>query len=273
MKLYRVSAFLKTPTGGNKAGVALDVEKLSDTEMQAIAKDVGFSETAFVKHSDQADFLVRFFSPTCEVNLCGHATIATFNVLRDTSVINEGLYTQETKAGILQLDVQKDVVYMEQNQPLFLDVLGKEEVETCFLESDFVDERYPIQVVSTGLKEIFIPVKSVALLHQLTPNMKQITTVSNKYQTIGIHAFSLDDEVDAYGRNFAPVVGIDEESATGTSNGALSCYLYRYVNPKETYVLRQGYSMNQPSELYSKIEAKDGVINRIWVGGTAKIID
>jgi len=91
--------------------------------------------------------------------------------------------------------------------------------------------------------------------------------------TIGIHVFSVDETVDAYGRNFAPVVGIDEESATGTSNGALSCYLYRYVTKKETYILRQGYSMNQPSELYSKLDLDGDEIAHVWVGGKAKIFE
>jgi len=273
MKLYRARAFLKEPHGGNKAGVALEVDNLSEVEMQTIAFDVGYSETAFVLPSTKADFKVRFFTPTSEVDLCGHATIATFNVLRDTNVLKPGLYTQETKAGILQLDVQEELVYMEQNPPIFSEILTASDVSKCFVDKDFVDTRYPIQVVSTGLREIFLPVKSVDLLHKLTPDMQAITELSQSYHTIGIHAFSIDDEVDAYGRNFAPVVGIDEESATGTSNGALSCYLYTYKEPRTTYTLRQGYSMNQPSELYSKIDIKDGNIERIWVGGKAHLID
>jgi PhzF family phenazine biosynthesis protein len=96
--------------------------------------------------------------------------------------------------------------------------------------------------------------------------------IAKKYNTIGIHAFSIDDEVDAYGRNFAPVVGINEESATGTSNGALSSYLYNYVNKKESYILRQGYSMNQPSEIMAKLEVENQDIKKVYVGGTAKIL-
>lgn len=273
MELFRLRAFPNGENGGNKAGVVLNADALSEEEMQAIARDVGYSETAFVTKSDVADVRVRFFTPEVEVDLCGHATIATFNLLRDKSVLKTGIYTQETKAGILRLDVRDTVVYMEQNKPQFLDVLSKEDVQGCFKESDFVHPMYPVQVVSTALKEIFIPVKNKEILHQLTPHMKTITTLSKQYGTIGIHVFALDDEVDAYGRNFAPVVGIDEESATGTSNGALSCYLYHHVLQKEHYILRQGYSMNQPSELYGTIHTNHTKeIESVWVGGSATII-
>ncbi|MCK5731565.1 MAG: PhzF family phenazine biosynthesis protein, partial [Tenericutes bacterium] len=89
---------------------------------------------------------------------------------------------------------------------------------------------------------------------------------------IGLHAFCLDQEVDAYGRNFAPIVGINEESATGTSNGALGCYIYKYVKEKEKYTLRQGYKMKQPSEITTILESKDNQIQKVWVGGSAVII-
>jgi len=178
MKLYRARAFLKKPHGGNKAGVAAEASGLTETQMQQIAHEVGYSETAFVLPSKVADYKVRFFTPTSEVDLCGHATIATFNVLRDTGVLSPGLYTQETKAGILKLDVQKEMVYMEQNPPFFGEILKASELEDCFVEIDVIDSRYPIQIVSTGLREIFVPVKSVDLLHRLQANIEAIHTIS-----------------------------------------------------------------------------------------------
>ena len=96
--------------------------------------------------------------------------------------------------------------------------------------------------------------------------------ISKKYDVIGIHAFTTDGDVDAYSRNFAPIVGIDEESATGTSNGALSCYLYKYVNKKNKYILRQGFSMGLPSEIKSELKVVEDEIIDVFVGGKAKII-
>ncbi len=269
MKVYRLSAFPKTPYGGNKAGVVLDASTLTETEMQAIANEVGYSETAFVLPSTNADFKVRFFTPVNEVDLCGHATIATFSLLRQLSIISNGQYTQETKAGILRLHVEDDNVFMEQNPPLFGEIVNSHELEKCFMNTDFIHPDYPIQVVSTALREIFLPVRSNDLLDDLKPNFNEIEEWSKRYNVIGIHAFALDEEVDAYGRNFAPIVGIREESATGTSSGALTCYLYRYVNNKTTRVLRQGYAMGQPSEINTKLDIKQDAIQSVWVGGTA----
>ena len=81
IKVYTLNAFTDDVSGGNPAGVVLDADNLTEKQMQGIAKKVGFSETAFVMSSDSADFRVRFFTPSDEVDLCGHATIATFKLL------------------------------------------------------------------------------------------------------------------------------------------------------------------------------------------------
>ncbi len=270
--LFRLTAFPKTPYGGNKAGVYLNADNLSDEEMQKIASHVGFSETAFVMKSDKSDFKVRFFTPKNEVPLCGHATIATYNLLRDLKEIKTGYYTQETKAGILKLDVMKHAIYMEQPKPIFSETIPEKEFYSVFARYEPADNLKP-QIVSTGLREIFLPVKNREVLDSLKPLQTKILALSQKYDVIGVHAFCLDDEVDVYGRNFAPAVGINEESATGTSNGALGCYLYEHVTKKSIYVLRQGYSMEKPSEIITRLQIKDDVITSVWVGGSANILE
>jgi len=274
LHIYKLTSFPKEYNGGNEAGVVLDADLLSDNEMLQIASDVGFSETAFVSKSKTADFKVRFFTPSNEVSLCGHATIATFNLLRDKNIIENGMYTQETKAGILKINVKKDIVYMEQNIPVYGEIIKAKELEKCFNNTNYLNHKLSIIVLSTGMKEIFLPIKSVEKLNDLRPNIKEIIKISNKYDVIGIHAFSLSEGmIDVYGRNFAPIVGIDEESATGTSNGALGCYLNKFVDKTKTeFVLRQGYSMNKPSEIFTKLMIKDKKINSVWVGGSARII-
>jgi PhzF family phenazine biosynthesis protein len=271
-ELYRLRAFPKTSNGGNKAGVFINGYNLTETDMQTIAKRVNYSETAFVLKSDSADFKVRFFTPNSEVDLCGHATIATFNLLRDLKIISPGIYTQETKAGILKLDVRNDFVFMEQPAPRFYDLVDNDLIRKCFKKIDF-DVRFKPQIVSTGIKEIFIAVKSVEELNALITDFGAISTLARTYSAIGIHVFALGEDADAYGRNFAPVVGIDEESATGTSNGALACYLYKYWKKKNNYVLRQGYSMNQPSEIIVNLEIENESVTKVHVGGSAIIIN
>ncbi len=269
MKLYRLRAFPKGEFGGNNAGVVLDSDDLKEKEMKSIAKEVGYSETAFVMKSENADFKVRFFTPISEVDLCGHATIATFNLMRDLGLLEEKKYTQETKAGILNIDIKKEMVFMEQPAPIFSEIIDKKDIYSCFKNKNFIHDKLPIQVVSTGMREIFLPVKNFETLNSLTPDFEEIIETSIKHQVIGIHAFSLSEEVDAYGRNFAPIVGIKEESATGTSNGALGCYLSKHVTNRRKYILRQGYSMDLPSEIITHLEFTKRGISKVWVGGSA----
>ncbi len=277
IKTYRVRAFTKTSIGGNPAGVVLDADKLTVENMKDIAKEVGYSETAFVLDSEKADFHLRFFTPVEEVDLCGHATIATFNLLRDLGKISIGDYTLETKVGILKLKVTETEVFMEQKKPEFRDILDLKEMIDCFqLKEDDVLKNLPIQVVSTGLMDILLPVKDIDTLQQLQPDFQAIRKLSEKYNVVGIHAFTLDTlhNSTCHCRNFAPLYGINEESATGTSNGALACYLTKYCKELVTtdFVFEQGYSMNQPSEIKVKLNVVNDEVEDVIVGGKAVLI-
>jgi PhzF family phenazine biosynthesis protein len=270
-QLFKVRAFTKDNQGGNKAGVYVFADDLTEKEMQQIAKNLGYSETAFVMKSKVADYKVRFFTPTKEVDLCGHATISVFHVLRTLDIIGDSIYTQETKAGILKINVILGQVYMQQLTPSYIEEVNQDIINKSFNDIEFHDTLKPY-VVSTGLKEIFVPVKNKEILNKLTPNIDQMIKTSHDYQAIGMHVFALDNEVDAYCRNFAPVVGINEESATGTSNGALACYLHKFYKKKHFYTLRQGYSMDEPSELKAYIDFKSSKITDVWIGGISIII-
>lgn len=274
MSLYKVSAFTKNDKGGNAAGVYIHADQLKENDMQKIAEDLGFSETAFVLKSNVADFKVRFFTPTHEVDLCGHATIATFYTLKALSLIkNNQTYMQETKAGLLKIRVENDEIFMQQNLPKFYQKVNTEEIAQCFDEIDFHNEYEPY-VVSTGMKEIFVAIKDKVMIDELNPNFENIKSLSLKYDCIGLHVFAIDDQSDAYGRNFAPVVGINEESATGTSNGALACYLSIFHQKKAHYTLRQGDFLNLASKIKVSITYNaHNEIDSVWVGGKAHFIE
>lgn len=272
--IYRVTAFSDSIDGGNLAGVVLDADSFSEEQMLGIAKEVGYSETAFVMRSTRANFKVRFFTPTDEVDLCGHATIATFNLLRDLGIITVGCYTQETKAGILKLQIYDKYVYMEQNTPMYYAVIDKNEIEGCFESHrrDYIGDM-PIQIVSTGLKDIILHVKDLETLLDLRPNLDLIDAISRKYDVVGIHAFCLDTlhGGDAHVRNFAPRYGIDEEAATGTSNAALACYMMKYLKNQfdGNLVIEQGHSMKKPSKIIVKVRANYDDVIEVYVGGSA----
>ncbi len=272
---YSINAFAKTTTGGNPAAVVLNSERFSNDEMLKIANRIGFSETAFVFKTKKADFEVKFFTPEAEVDLCGHATIGLFSILFTLKMINNGKYKILTKAGILEIKVEKDgSIFMEQTTPIFSNIINTEEIidSLRIKEEDLINE-LPCQIVSTGLKDIIIPVKDISILNSINPNFDKIKDISKKYNVIGYHLFALSDSnnIVASCRNFAPLYEINEEAATGTSNGALACYLYKYgvIDKTEEILLEQGISMNKPSLIKANLEIKNKKINKVLVGGLA----
>ncbi|MBC7961002.1 MAG: PhzF family phenazine biosynthesis protein [Vallitaleaceae bacterium] len=271
---YKMNAFTENINGGNPAGVVLDADQLTAEEMLAIAKEVGFSETAFVMKSTVADYKVRFFTPVAEVDLCGHATIATFNLLRDLGRVDPGAYTQETKAGILKILINARQVFMEQNKPQFYEMIDQKEIEPCFqsTDADYLGTA-PIQIVTTGLRDIIVQVKNLEMLLNIQPKAEIIDAISRKYDVVGIHAFCFEtlNGGEAHTRNFAPRLGINEESATGTANGALACYLMKHFRNRfnSNFTIEQGYCMKKPSKIMVKIKSNDDEVVEVLVGGSA----
>jgi PhzF family phenazine biosynthesis protein len=281
LQTYVVDAFTKDGIGGNPAGVIVDSEALTPEQMQQIAKTLGFSETAFVSRKSKDRHQIRFFTPNAEVPLCGHATIASYALLGSLERITAGTFEMETLAGPQRITYSKDgLVSMTQNLPQFGDRLSPEVVAPCLglNRSDIENNNgLPIQIASTGLQKIFVPVKSLERLRAINPDFTAIEKVSRSVGTIGMYCYSLESlhGSTAHCRNFAPVVGIMEDSATGTSAAALSCVLHHFdVLPnKERLELcfEQGYCIEQPAELIVFLEASQGKVTSIQVAGRAAL--
>jgi len=289
VKIYQVDAFTSVAFGGNPAGVVLDAKGISQENMHKIAKEMNLSETAFIIPIDQYNYRVRFFTPVDEVNLCGHATIASFYTLAYKGylpLIDNGTITvyQETKAGKLPVDVyykdgKVDKIVMEQSTPKDLgEVKDIELLLDCFnisLEDVGIGDKLVVpRIVSTGLPDILLPINKKDRLDNLKVDFHKLSILSKKLNVIGVHAFYLpqlnSDKV--YTRNFAPVVGINEEAATGTSNGALLYFLKKegYIERKEILSF-QGESLNRPSVIHCMIDQVEGKYS-VKVGGRAKIV-
>lgn len=275
---YTLNSFTKDEKWWNPAGVVLDSSELSSNQMQIIAKKIGMSETAFVERWDNTDFKLRFFTPNSEVDLCGHATIAAFYLMWKQNLIKSIEYTQETIAWILKINIEDTwYIFMEQKLPKFLELINREKIANSLnISVDDLVEELPIQIVSTGLKDVLIAVKNRAILDQIKPDFAEITKISKQYDIVWYHLFSLEDNwgVTAYCRNFAPLYDIPEESATWTSNGALACYLYHYGLIDWWHMLKflQGYSMGQLSEVVAKLHLNDSRIAGVHVWGTGNNI-
>lgn len=282
MEVAILKSFTYENSGGNGAGVVVLNQQIPNDKKQEIAYKVGLSETAFIYKRDENDYDVSFFTPVCEVDLCGHATIAAFYYLGKIGQIKGNDETkcvyQNTKAGRLKIEItfkgqDVDYVLMQQSQPR---IYGELKEKKQIADSLNIDERliclpnYDIAptIVSTGLKDILVPVSSREVLNSLDADFKMIEDISYENDVVGYHVFTIDNG-RVYARNFAPRVGIDEECATGTSNGALGSLLFSKGFSNQMEVI-QGESMNQKSLIFVRIDSHNDIMD-VYVGGKAHI--
>lgn len=288
--LFRiVDAFAERLFGGNAAGVVIIREGESfptNDIMLKVAAELRYSETAFVKSLGDNRFKIRFFTPVAEVELCGHATIGAFHALLEEGMVErDSVYEVETLQGVLGVEVKE-------NGSILMD-MAKPQLYEYIKDKDAVDELYSImglqradghgvcnvspqlylhpRIVSTGLRDIVLPVANEEELYKVAPDFAALAELSKRYNVVGVHAFtcnSKDGRVHA--RNFAPLYGIDEEAATGTSNGALACYLFDYgiVAGDQTVNVIQGEKMGRPSLISAQILLRGGELS-VKVGGRA----
>ncbi|MBR6500845.1 MAG: PhzF family phenazine biosynthesis protein, partial [Firmicutes bacterium] len=268
MKFYIVDAFTETVFGGNPAGVVIipDGADFPDDEtMRKTAAELRYSETAFIKKLNDKEFNIRYFTPAAEVDLCGHATIGSFVALADAGLVKAGEhYTNHTLAGTIGIDVGEGSVLMDMAVPQYINEIAtaegqKELYEIMGLSAEGqgeVEGQYLIpEMISTGLPDIMMPVKNEEELAKIAPDFPALSKLSERYEVVGVHAFTVNTEDGAvHCRNFAPLYDIDEEAATGTSNGALTYYLYRknIVKPGVENAFIQGEAMDRPSKINSK---------------------
>ena len=279
IQVATVNAFTLNNTGGNPAGVVLAADALDTQQMQLIATQMGLSETAFVLASEQADFEVRFFTPSAEVDFCGHATVAVFHLLYLQKVLTAGSYSQLTKAGKLEVTIAADgSVIMQQQLPTFLQDFAATEIAPMLgINASVITETgLPVVAISTGLVDLMVPVSSGSL-DSVIANLPLIADFSRQHNLVGLHLFELsaaDQDYSASCRNFAPAFAIDEESATGSASGALACYLATYQDCSATdFVFEQGRKMGASSRLSASIEKQLNTISSVKVGGQGQFID
>ncbi len=278
MKFYIVDAFTDEIFGGNPAGVViLDEGQDFPTDEICVktARELRYSETAFIKRLNDKEFNIRYFTPAAEVELCGHATIGSFAALRYGGYIGDGEYMNHTISGDLNIGVEGDRILMDMAVPVKINEISAEDkLEELYkiMGLDYQDQKarglelIP-QMISTGLPDIMMPVVTQADLEAIEPDFKALSDLSAAYEVVGVHAFTLDgDDATCHVRNFAPLYDIDEEAATGTSNGALTYYGYLngFVKSGDDCKFIQGEKMERPSAIVSHIEAdENGCLIRV----------
>ena len=271
MKYFVVDAFTDQPFGGNPAGVVLLEGDVFPKErlMLQIAAELRYSETAFIRRHSAREFTIRYFTPTAEVELCGHATIASFFLLHQKGLAF-GECLCHTLAGDLNIETEKQVM-MQMAKPRIVATLAETEEIYQALGIKGYNPTLPTQVVYAGLPDIMLPLPDVATLQSLQPDMEAIKEITKRYDAVSIHPFAFSkDGYTAHVRDFAPLYGVPEESATGTANASLTYYLQQCgcLGTHAECAFIQGEAMGRPSVVATRIQA-DG---NIFVGGTAAVI-
>jgi PhzF family phenazine biosynthesis protein len=281
IEVHRVSAFIDGPTGGNPAGVVVDANALTAAQKLDVARQVGLSETAFVSKSDSATIKLEFFTPTRQIAHCGHATIATFALLRQLGVVGEGRLSKETIDGNRDILVDGDMVYMEQRAPRYAQIpaSGVERVVASLgVTKDKLLRGVDPHVVDTGNAFLIVPFPDAASVEALRPHPGLVEALSVELDLIGIYAFSMTANMQgrhAGARMFAPRYGIDEEAGTGMAAGPLACFLHDHLGFEDREIrIEQGWLMRPPSPsvITVALEFDDGRISRLMAGGAARAV-
>jgi PhzF family phenazine biosynthesis protein len=287
LRVYQIDAFTTQRYQGNPAGVVANAEGLGDAQMQLIARELNNSETAFIlpPEGPDHDVRVRFFTPSTEVPVCGHATVSAHYVLAVEGG-GTGMRRQLTGAGVQRIDtVAEDGdfrIAIEQNPPRFEAPLAppqaREVAAALGIAVAALDPRCPLQFVSTGHGKLLVGLRDRATLQALQPDAARLVALGPALGTRGYFAFTLDtpaqDEALTWGRMFAPEIGIGEDPVTGNANGPLGAYLVKHrlieaIDGHARYRARQTAGNGRTGWMDVSVRADDGEPVGVRIEGRA----
>ncbi|MFS0884827.1 PhzF family phenazine biosynthesis protein [Aeromicrobium sp. 179-A 4D2 NHS] len=259
-EVLRYAAFTTDQGGGNPAGVVLDADGLTDDEMLAIAREVGYSETAFLSEAATADDAttaqVRYFSPVAEVAFCGHATVATAVAFAERHA--PGRLALTTPAGLVTVDSRVEAGHVvatltsppARTRPVDPSVLH-EALAALRWTVDDLDPDLPPHVAFAGVQHLVLGVRRRETLAALDYDYPALETLMAREQWTTAHLFWAQDSLTFHVRNPFPPGGVVEDPATGAAAAAFGGYLRELgLVPTPTRVtIHQGHDMGRPSEL------------------------
>jgi trans-2,3-dihydro-3-hydroxyanthranilate isomerase len=269
-----VDVFTPRPLGGNQLCVVPDPGELGDAEMQAIAKEIGFSETTFVTEAAGDRYAMRIFTPGQELPFAGHPTLGTAFVLVSEGRVSTPA-TQVIAAGEIpvEVDVEANTARMTQLPAEFGPIFPRRDLiaSAIGLTVAELDPRRPVRTVSTGLPTTIVPVRDLDTLRRATRNERLVGEAVAASGGQDLYLFAPTAE-GVTARMFDSEFGIGEDPATGSAAGPLGVYLAEYGDLDTTRLsIRQGEQVGRPSELHVEAWREDGAW-RARVGGGVHIV-
>ena len=271
-RLHKLAAFTEDPAGGNPAGVWIGDQLPEPADMQRIAAEVGFSETAFVAPATGDNREVRYFSPEMEVPFCGHATIATGVALASTD--GDGVYQLQTAAGEIPVEVktrngrtEASLTSATPSHKTVSDDLLAKVLAALGWRPQELDESIPPAIAFAGASHLVIAISSRTRLDNLDYDFETLKSIMLREDLITLQLVWRESEDLFHARNPFPVGGVVEDPATGAAAAALGGYLRdaELIHAPASITIRQGEAMGRPSLLRVAIPEKGGIV----VSGTA----
>lgn len=312
MRNYRfvqLDVFTSSPFAGNSLAVFPEAEGLTDEEMLKIAREMNLSETVFVLNPPNDSNAVtpngplrrlRIFTPAREIPFAGHPVVGTWNALAHEGVVPqpEGgngwtRIHQEVGIGVLPVDIEfkdgvpQQVVMTQGKFEILADIDDWQEqaeiARALGRAREDLDENLPLQVISTGLRSLAIPIRSLADLSSCRVNAGLLGEIYTRFGAVGCLAFSRETieigDSRAHARFFAPADNIPEDPATGSAAGALGAYLvYHSASGAEAnegrfkFVIEQGDFIKRPSRINLDVKGSEGAVEEVRVGGRSVIV-
>ena len=284
-----VDVFAEEKYQGNQLAVFQNTGNLSDEIMLKIAREINFQETTFIisDETKNGGFDARIFTPEYEVPFAGHPSLGTAFVLLNTiQNTNKHSITLNLKIGQVPVNTENDTLWLEIDNPIFDKKFSSEIAFLFGLETEDIDDTYPIEVVSTGLPYLMLPLKSLDAIQKISFNNEQVKNwlIENQlYKTNALDALTtaffvftrdtLNADNQLHARMFCyENKKIIEDAATGSANACLLAYLLKYESNQINYRVEQGYEIERPSLIKIKGILDQNQCFKLKVGGKVKFI-
>jgi len=285
LEFYLVDAFSDRAFAGNACAVVLDADRLSPEMMQLVAREMNQAESAFSMESGTADVRARYFTPAEEIPLAGHPTIALATVLARTGRVQlgptGGTFSLELQAGrvLVQVCLRDDstTVTMEQLPPKFDAPLDPAQVAPAFglAPDDLLPGAAP-QVVSTGTRQLMVPLRDLAALRRAALHPERYRALAAEADFFGPHLFCLEGATadgDTFARHFGVPPDLPEDPFTGSASGGMASYLWHHgLIDHPSLVVQQGHWMGRAGQATAEIVGPREAIEAVRVSGQAVVV-